>query len=92
MPRDWIGPETWMPRALADCATRPHTLVVLHDVPDACLAHLDDFLAAVEQRGMRDRSDLPIDCTPILDGRVVGDLDGLVAAHGGRDEDAPIVS
>lgn len=82
VPRDWIEPDAWVPRTLAACATHPHTLVVLHDVPGACLAHLEDFLDAVEQRGIQLVPDLPIDCTPIVDGRVVGDLGGLVAPSG----------
>jgi len=79
VPRDWIEPEAWVPRALADCATRSHTLLVLHDIPDACLAGLPGFLDAARAQGMQFVPELPPACVPIAQGRVVADLDGLVA-------------
>jgi peptidoglycan/xylan/chitin deacetylase (PgdA/CDA1 family) len=78
IPRDWIEPDAWVPRALADCAQRSHTLVVLHDVPKACLAGLPAFLEAVHDRGMQIVPELPAECVPIVDGRIVGDLAALV--------------
>ena len=80
VPRDWIDPGGWPARALADCATRPHTLLVLHDVPDACLAGLAGFIDAARAAGFELVNDVPPACAPIVDGRIVGDLDGLVAA------------
>lgn len=77
VPRDWVEPDAWVPRALADCAARPHTLLVLHDLPKACLAGLPAFLESVQDRGMQIVPDLPPDCVPIADGRVVADLDAL---------------
>jgi peptidoglycan/xylan/chitin deacetylase (PgdA/CDA1 family) len=79
VPRDWIEPDAWAPRALADCAARPHTLVVLHDIPNACLAQLEGFLDQLAARRMQVVSEVPADCAPIVDGRIVGDLGGLVA-------------
>jgi peptidoglycan/xylan/chitin deacetylase (PgdA/CDA1 family) len=80
VPRDWIDPEGWVDRALADAATRPHTLVVLHDIPGACLAGLPGFLDAARAAGFELVADAPPDCAPIVDGRVTGKLDELVAA------------
>jgi peptidoglycan/xylan/chitin deacetylase (PgdA/CDA1 family) len=80
VPRDWIEPDAWVPRALADCAALPHTVVVLHDVPAACLAGLPAFLDALRDRAVPLVTDLPADCTPIIDGRIVGDLTDLVAS------------
>ena len=77
VPRDWVDPVGWPARALADCATRPHTLLVLHDVPHACLAGLEGFLDAAAARGLALASDVPAECAPIVDGRIVGDLDGI---------------
>jgi hypothetical protein len=54
--------------------------VVLHDIPGACLAQLERFLDELSARGARLVSDLPADCAPIVDGRIVGDLQGLMAA------------
>jgi len=78
VPRDWIEPDRWAPRALADCATRAHTVLVLHDVPGACLAGLAGFLDAARDQGIELVTELPGDCVPIADGRIVGDLGALV--------------
>lgn len=82
VPRDWVDPAAWAARAVADCAERSHTLVVLHDVPDACLAGLPGFIDAVRARGMQFVPELPLECMPIVDGRVVADLRELVAPPG----------
>lgn len=78
VPRDWVDPDAWAPRALADCAARSHTLLVLHDIPNACLAGLPGFIDAVRARGMQLVPELPRECMPIVDGRVVADLRELV--------------
>jgi hypothetical protein len=51
----------------------------LHDIPDACLARLPGFIDAVRDRGMALVPEVPRECTPIVDGRVVRDLGELVA-------------
>lgn len=78
VPRDWLDPGGWVETALADIATRPHSLIVLHDIADACLAGLDRFLSEARARGHEIVQDLPADCVPIADGRVVGELAPLV--------------
>jgi peptidoglycan/xylan/chitin deacetylase (PgdA/CDA1 family) len=80
VPRDWVEPDAWVPRALADCAARAHTMVVLHDIPGACLAGVAGFIDAARQRGMQFVSEVPDDCAPIVEGRVVVDLGELIAA------------
>jgi peptidoglycan/xylan/chitin deacetylase (PgdA/CDA1 family) len=77
VPRDWIDPEGWAARALADCAAQLHTLMVLHDVPHACLAGLAGFIDAARAAGIELVAELPPACAPIVDGRIVGELDGL---------------
>ncbi|MDI1480847.1 polysaccharide deacetylase family protein [Polyangium sp. y55x31] len=79
VPRDWVDPSGWAARALADCLAQPHAVVVLHDIPDACLAGLEGFLDAAEREGIELVTDLPVSVTPILDGKIVGDLDAIVA-------------
>jgi peptidoglycan/xylan/chitin deacetylase (PgdA/CDA1 family) len=79
VPRDWVDPEGWPARALADCAEQPHAVVVLHDIPSACLAALESFLDVARARGVDFVDELPLACTPILDGRVAGDLDAIVS-------------
>jgi peptidoglycan/xylan/chitin deacetylase (PgdA/CDA1 family) len=80
VPRDWVDPEGWVETALADAAALPHALVVLHDIPGACLAGLERFITTARERGMEIVADLPPSCVPIHEGRVVGDLTSIVAA------------
>ena len=80
VPGDWFDPEGWPARALADCAAQPHTLVVLHDVPGACLAGLAGFIDAARARGIELVGDVPASCAPIVDGRIARPLDDIVAA------------
>jgi len=48
-------------------------------VPGASLAGLPAFLDALCDRGVELVTDLPAECTPIADGRIVADLTDLVA-------------
>ncbi len=82
VPGDWLDPKGWPEKALADCEARAHTLMVLHDIPDACLEGLDGFLHRAKAVGLRFTQQCPSECLPIVDGRVEGDIAGLVA--GGR--------
>lgn len=84
VPRDWEDVAGWPARALADLELRAHSVVVLHDVGDACLPGLDGFLGEVRRRGHETTLELPEDCTPIVAGRIVGDLHGITrgGAHG----------
>lgn len=79
VPGDWMDPQGWPERALEDCTTRPHTLMVLHDIPDACLEGLDGFLREAKALGLHFTTECPRACVPIDEGRIVGDLTGLVA-------------
>jgi len=80
VPRDWEDPDGWVERALADCAVKPWTVVVLHDLPTGAMVHLDRFLGSLFDRGAEFRQDFPVDTTPILRGRRVGDLRSLTCA------------
>lgn len=84
VPRDWIEPDAWVARALADLDARPHTALVLHDLPGACLAGLERFLDAAAERGVELVDELPVTCTPIVRGEVIGELSGLVRGAGPR--------
>jgi peptidoglycan/xylan/chitin deacetylase (PgdA/CDA1 family) len=78
VPRDWVEPDAWAARALAACAAEPHTVVVLHDIPNASLAALDGFIATLLDRGAELTLDVPAACLPIARGKVVGDLTQIV--------------
>jgi peptidoglycan/xylan/chitin deacetylase (PgdA/CDA1 family) len=74
VPGDWET-ASWVETALEDIASRDWTLLVLHDVADASAARLDEFLSRVDASV---RQDFPPACVPIVRGRVVGSLAGLV--------------
>jgi peptidoglycan/xylan/chitin deacetylase (PgdA/CDA1 family) len=78
VPRDWLDPEGWLDRALADCQSRDWTLLVLHDIPTGAMAHLEEFIVRLERAGFEFTQEFPPDCVPILDGKVVLPLDGYV--------------
>ena len=68
VPRDWDDVDGWPERALPDLTAVPHAVVVLHDVAEAALGWLDDFLARSLDGGARFTCDLPDACTPIRRG------------------------
>jgi peptidoglycan/xylan/chitin deacetylase (PgdA/CDA1 family) len=76
IPRDWADPDGWVERALEQCRSRDWTLMVLHDLPTGAMKHLDRFLDAVGEAGIRIRQDFASDCVPILRGEIVAPLDG----------------
>jgi peptidoglycan-N-acetylglucosamine deacetylase len=80
VPRDWADPDGWVEVALAQCAERDWTLMVLHDLPTGAMRHLPRFLDAVLARGGRIRQEFPPDCVPMLDGRATRPLGPYVAA------------
>jgi peptidoglycan-N-acetylglucosamine deacetylase len=75
VPGDFRDPDGWMERALADCRTREWSLVVLHDLPNGAMRHLDSFLRKLAEDGHSLTQDFPPDCTPIVDGRILQALD-----------------
>jgi peptidoglycan-N-acetylglucosamine deacetylase len=80
VPRDWEDPTGWPERALADLRAQDWTLLVLHDIPTGAMRALPDFLARARDAGAELTAELPPVCVPIVRGRVVGALEGLVAS------------
>ncbi len=78
VPGDYRDPDGWMDRALADCRTREWSLVVLHDLPNGAMRHLDSFLRRLRDEGHRLTQEFPRDCTPIVGGKIVQPLDGFL--------------
>ena len=75
VPGDFRDPDGWTERALADCRTREWSLVVLHDLPNGAMRHLDSFLWNLRDEGHELTQDFPPDCTPIVNGKVMQPLD-----------------
>ena len=75
VPGDFRDPDGWMERALADCRAREWTLVVLHDVDNGAMRHLDSFLRKLRDEGHNFTQEFPRDCTPIVGGKIVQPLD-----------------
>ena len=77
VPGDWLDPDGWTANALADIEGQPWTVVVLHDVADAALGRLDDFLARCADAGVAFTLDVPDSCTPIRAGVPTSSFDLL---------------
>jgi peptidoglycan/xylan/chitin deacetylase (PgdA/CDA1 family) len=80
VPRDWENPDGWVDTALAQLARQPWTLMVLHDLPNGAMRHLDRFLTEVSRRGGQFRQDFPPQCMPITGGEVTGPLADFVSS------------
>jgi peptidoglycan/xylan/chitin deacetylase (PgdA/CDA1 family) len=68
LPGDWRDPDGWVEQALAGIVVHRWSVVVLHDVADAALARLDDFLTAAQRHRPSWSQGFPDECTPIRDG------------------------
>jgi hypothetical protein len=75
VPGDWKDPTGWVNRALAECASREWTLLVLHDVAGGAAERLEEFL---ERAPVRFRQDFPRACVPIRRGVIERPLNGLI--------------
>jgi peptidoglycan/xylan/chitin deacetylase (PgdA/CDA1 family) len=76
VPGDWKDPAGWVNRALAECASRDWTLLVLHDVAGAAADRLEEFL---DRAPVRFRQDFPPRCVPFRRGVIERPLNGLIA-------------
>lgn len=80
VPRDWIEPyDAWVARALSDVDRLDWTLLVLHDIRPELAHALPAFLDAVRSRDVAVVQEFPPDCVLMEQGRLVGDISGLVA-------------
>jgi len=79
VPGDWRDPHGWLDRAVADCRSRPWTLMVLHDKPNGAMEHLEEFIVHLENEGFDFTQEFPPDCVPIVDGKVVLPLEPYVS-------------
>jgi len=61
VPGDWKDQEGWVNRCLEEIATRDWSVVVLHDIQNAALARLPEFLDRLEDISVEIRQDFPDD-------------------------------
>jgi hypothetical protein len=68
LPGDWRDPDGWVDAALIGIDEHPWSVVVLHDVVDAALPRLDEFIGELRDRDPTWSQEFPDDCTPVRDG------------------------
>jgi peptidoglycan/xylan/chitin deacetylase (PgdA/CDA1 family) len=68
IPRDFAEPDDWVERALEQCRAQPWTLLVLHDLPNGAMKHLQTFIAQARDAGGTFSQEFPPDCVPMRRG------------------------
>ena len=69
VPGDFRDPEGWTSTAHAMLkAARGPVMLVLHDLPNGAMRHLDRFLGEVQDQGLHFRPDPPACCVPLRQG------------------------
>ncbi|MBS7788958.1 polysaccharide deacetylase family protein [Roseococcus sp. SDR] len=78
VPGDFRDPEGWPATALAQCrtATGP-VLLVLHDLPNGAMRHLEGFLDRLEGEGARFTPTLPQSCLALRQGHPLCELSAI---------------
>lgn len=80
VPRDFEDPEGWPERALAQhAAAAAPVLMVLHDLPNGAMRHLDRVLGLLQDRGTDFLAEPPDACVPIRRGAAMPGLAGIVS-------------
>ncbi|MFZ4406165.1 MAG: polysaccharide deacetylase family protein [Paracraurococcus sp.] len=81
IPRDFDDPDGWPERAMAQhaAATAP-VLMVLHDLPNGAMRHLDRVLGAWQDQGVAFLAEPPAACVPIRRGLATPYLADYVSA------------
>jgi peptidoglycan/xylan/chitin deacetylase (PgdA/CDA1 family) len=74
VPGDWKDRDGWVDQCLSEIAGRDWTVVVIHDVENACLPRLPEFLDRVDSLGVEYRHDFPEDVVIIRRGEAVSPL------------------
>lgn len=79
VPLDWIEPDSWVERCVNEVMTRDWSVVVLHDIANACLARLDELLGRLDDIGVDYRQDFPDDLVLTRAGRQVAMSEAYLA-------------
>jgi peptidoglycan-N-acetylglucosamine deacetylase len=74
VPGDWKDQDGWVDRCLAEVAGRDWTVVAIHDVENAALARLPEFLEGLDSLGIEFRQDFPEDVVITRRGALVSPI------------------
>jgi len=80
VPGDWKDQQGWVDRCVADVASRDWTVVVLHDVENAALPRLPEFLDRLNSMGVEFRQDFPGDVVIVRAGELVNSQASKIVA------------
>lgn len=81
IPRDWNDPDGWVERGIAQAMEQDWTVVVLHDIPGACVSRLEEYITRARDQGIEIVQEIPESVLPIRHGRVVSLPDLYVAGR-----------
>jgi peptidoglycan/xylan/chitin deacetylase (PgdA/CDA1 family) len=81
VPGDWRDQDGWVDRCVSEVAQRDGTVVVLHDVKNACLARLSEFLDRLDSLHVEFRQDFPEDVVMTRRGEPVSPLIAQIIAQ-----------
>jgi len=76
VPGDWKDADGWPQVALGQIEAHNWPLVVLHDIHDRAMAHLDAFIGRLLDHGCSFRQVFPNDCVAIHKGKVTAAMVG----------------
>jgi peptidoglycan/xylan/chitin deacetylase (PgdA/CDA1 family) len=68
VPHDWDDPEGWVRTCLDDVATRPWSVVVVHDLATGAMDRLPELLDGLDAMGADLVQEFPEECVPIRRG------------------------
>jgi peptidoglycan/xylan/chitin deacetylase (PgdA/CDA1 family) len=81
VPGDWKDEDGWLATCLDQIAVQDWPVVVLHDIPGACLKHLPALVRRLRDQGVVFGQDFPDSVVQCRDGRIVN-LDPAHVADG----------
>jgi peptidoglycan-N-acetylglucosamine deacetylase len=74
VPGDWKDQDGWVDRCISEIAMRDWTVVAIHDVENASLPRLSEFLDRLDSLGAEFRQDFPEDVVITRRGELVSPL------------------
>ena len=79
VPHDWDDPTGWVDTAVKHVQSMPHTVMVLHDTPRACVDRLSELLDRLEAMQVQFTQEFPDHCIATVDGRPTSVIEALLA-------------